>query len=110
MFKGCKELTTIYCDDDWNREGMKSNDMFKDCAKLKGAAAYDGSKTDVTMANPTTGYFTKKGAAAIQQTVADDVAARKQDIYNLNGVRMGNDLDRLSKGVYIVNGKKVVKR
>ena len=110
MFKGCKELTTIYCDDDWNREGMKSNDMFKDCAKLKGAAAYDGSKTDVTMANPTTGYFTKKGATAIQQTVADDVAARKQDIYNLNGVRMGNDLDRLPKGVYIVNGKKVVKR
>ncbi len=110
MFSYCAELTTIYCNADWNRKGLDSYEMFINCAKLKGAVAYDESRTDATMANPTTGYFTKKGATAIQQPVAGDVAARKQDIYNLNGVRMGNDLDRLPKGVYIVNGKKVVKR
>ena len=32
--------------------------MFKGCTQLKGAVAYDGEKTDVTMANPETGYFT----------------------------------------------------
>ena len=32
-----------------------------------------------------------------------------QEVYNLTGVRVGTDLKQLPKGVYIVNGKKVVK-
>ncbi len=58
MFNGCSDLTTIYCNDTWSCSS--SANMFKDCTSLKGAISYDENKTDVTYANPTTGYFTKK--------------------------------------------------
>ena len=58
MFFGCSALTTIYCNDTWTCN--KSDEMFANCLKLKGAASYDKSKIDVAMANPETGYFTKK--------------------------------------------------
>ena len=58
MFKDCSQLASIVCDKAWNCE--RSEEMFKGCTALKGAVAYDESKTDVTMANPETGYFTKK--------------------------------------------------
>ncbi len=43
-------------------------------------------------------------------TPTADVPARKQGVYNLQGVRLGTSLDRLPKGIYIVDGKKVVKK
>ena len=43
-------------------------------------------------------------------TPTADVPARKQDVYNLQGVRLGTSLDRLPKGIYVVDGKKVVKK
>ncbi len=58
MFYGCSKLASIICNQVWNCE--ISQDMFQGCTALKGAVAYDESKTDVTMANPETGYFTKK--------------------------------------------------
>ena len=61
MFSGCSALTTIYCDNDWNSGTVNySNDMFIGCTSLTGAVEYDASKVDVSMANPTTGYFTSK--------------------------------------------------
>ena len=56
MFNGCSALTTINCSRAWTCN--ESTDMFKGCTSLIGAVAYDASKTDVTMANPLTGYFT----------------------------------------------------
>ena len=56
MFYHCSGLTTIYSNDGWNCES--SNNMFKECTFLKGAIIYDSSKTDITYANPTTGYIT----------------------------------------------------
>lgn len=41
-----------------------------------------------------------------QATTADSTS---KAIYNLQGIRMNGDLNGLSKGVYIVNGKKVIK-
>ncbi|MBR2229261.1 MAG: BspA family leucine-rich repeat surface protein [Prevotella sp.] len=58
MFSNCSGLTTIYCNDTWSCP--YSTNMFKDCTSLVGAISYDENKTDVTYANPTTGYFTKK--------------------------------------------------
>ena len=55
MFSGCSALTTINCSRAWTCN--ESTDMFKGCTSLIGAVAYDASKTDVTMANPFTGYF-----------------------------------------------------
>ena len=58
MFKNCSNLASIVCNKTWKCK--KSQDMFNGCTALRGAVAYDESKTDVTMANPETGYFTKK--------------------------------------------------
>ncbi len=43
-------------------------------------------------------------------TPTADVPVRKQGVYNLQGVRLGTSLDRLPKGIYVVDGKKVVKK
>ena len=59
MFSGCSSLSTIYCGYAW-ADILQDSDMFKDCTKLKGAVAYDSKKTGSAMANPETGYFTKK--------------------------------------------------
>ena len=37
-------------------------------------------------------------------------ATAAQGIYTLSGVRVSNELKNLPKGIYIVNGKKVVKQ
>ena len=58
MFFGCDSLTTIYCNSSWNCENSES--MFANCTSLKGAVPYDDSKTDVSMANPETGYFSRR--------------------------------------------------
>lgn len=43
----------------------------------------------------------------INQTTAAENSSNA--VYNLQGIRMGNDLNGLAKGIYIVNGKKVIK-
>ena len=110
MFSGCSTLTTIYCNDDWKSDVVQnSTDMFRDCSKLKGAVAYDANKTDVTMANPTTGYFTKKDPSGIDAATVDTPVARR-GIYTLNGVRLNTSPDNLPAGIYVIDGRKVVKR
>ncbi len=69
MFEYCVALTTIYCNDDWNTGSVSySKRIFNGCYELKGAVAYDSSKIDITMANPETGYFTKKSTFEIKNT------------------------------------------
>ena len=58
MFSGCESLTTIYCNSSWS--DRLSDDMFSGCNSLRGAATNVGNSYDVSMANPETGYFTKK--------------------------------------------------
>ena len=62
MFYDCSKLTTIYTDKDWNTDINQPSDIFTDCSSLVGGSGvkYDSSKTDIAMANPTTGYFTAK--------------------------------------------------
>ena len=110
MFSNCSSLTTIFCNDDWKSDVVqKSTDMFMNCTKLKGAVSYDANKLDVTMANPTTGYFTKKSATGITHPTAAG-PLKRQGIYNLQGVKMQGSLDQLPAGVYIADGKKIVKK
>ena len=40
---------------------------------------------------------------------ADNGKAAAKGVYNLQGVKVGDSLDRLPKGVYIVGGKKVLR-
>ena len=103
MFDGCSSLKTIFNTNTWRCE--ESQDMFKGCTQLKGAVMYDESKVDVTMANPTTGYFSRKLPTAIGRVVFDDNNATH--IYNLQGKRVDANQQHLPAGFYIVNGKKV---
>ena len=106
MFSYCTALTTIYCNNTWTCG--KSNYMFAGCPKLKGAVSYDSGKIDVTMANPNTGYFTKKGTTGIAQT---GHAAIVKAIYSVDG----RQLKETQTGVNIVKmsdgtTRKVVKK
>ena len=58
VFLGCSALTTIYCNSTW--DAGFSKDFFLGCTSLRGAVPYDESKTDASMANPETGYFSRK--------------------------------------------------
>jgi len=58
IFFNCRELTTIYCKTTWSCG--KSEGMFEDCRKLRGAVPYDLTRTDAEMANPETGYFSSE--------------------------------------------------
>ena len=110
MFSNCASLTTIFCNNDWKSDVVRiSTNMFTNCTNLKGAVSYDQTKLDVTMANPTTGYFTKKSATGITHPTAAE-PLKRQGIYNLQGMKMQGSLDQLPAGVYIVDGKKIVKK
>ena len=103
MFSDCSGLKTILNPNTWRC--WQSQNMFKGCTQLKGAVKYDASKLDVTMANPTTGYFSRKLPTAIGRVVFDDNNATQ--IYNLQGKRVDANQQHLPAGFYIVNGKKV---
>ena len=104
MFQGCSALTTINSNTAW--QCPQSVYMFTGCAQLKGAVAYDENKTDVTMANPETGYFTAKPTTVESVRFGADDA---QHIYTLQGKRVRGEWKHLPAGVYVVNGKKTVK-
>ena len=104
LFEGCTNLTKIYSETAWT--SGNSYDMFKDCLKLQGAVAYDANKTDVTMANSTTGYFTAKPTALGRVNIEEEGA---QSIYTLQGKRVHETWENLPAGVYVVNGVKMVK-
>ena len=50
----------------------------------------------------------KKNSTAIEAPTADTAA--KQGIYTIGGVKLNGEVKDLPKGIYIVNGKKVVKK
>ena len=68
MFYECSALATISSNTAW--QCPQSKEMFDGCTKLKGAVPYDQNKTDVTMANPETGYFTRSNDGGVEAYVA----------------------------------------
>ena len=61
MFAYCNVLETIYVSNKWNMSSVTaSSNMFMNCKSLTGAVPFDSTKTDVSMANYTTGYLTYK--------------------------------------------------
>ena len=95
MFKGCESLGYIYCNEAWT--ATKSTDMFQDCTELSGAVQYDPTKTDIKMANPTTGYFTRKGSTDINRPTTVDEPTVKA-IYGTDGSRRS----RMEPGINIL--------
>ena len=100
MFRGCNSLQNIYCNDTWTCS--RSWEMFLGCTSLQGAVAYDSSKTDASMANPETGYFTKKGITGVA-TATNEGDASIQTIYSTDGRRL-NELQRGLNIVRMSNG------
>ncbi len=67
MFYLCMNLETIY--NGWTWTCSKSADtMFAQCLSLKGAIAFDQTKSGISYANPETGYFTMGIPCALLQS------------------------------------------
>ena len=95
MFYKCNSLQTIYCNNTWTCSEFYG--MFYGCTSLQGAVPYDESKTGVSMANPKTGYFTKKESTGVA-TATTEANANIQAIYSTDGRR----LNELQHGLNIV--------
>ena len=80
MFFNCRELTTIYCKTTWSCG--KSEAMFEDCRKLRGAVPYDLTRTDVEMANPETGYFSSEDP---NLSLSETAPEKKEETANTEG-------------------------
>ena len=95
MFYDCECLGYIYCNEAWT--ATRSTDMFQDCTELIGAVKYDPNKTNIKMANPTTGYFTRKGSTGINRPTTVDEPTVKA-IYGTDGSRCS----RMEPGINIL--------
>ena len=79
MFFACTQLSTIYVSDLWNISASTTNsDMFYKCTSLVGAAPFDSTKTDASMANYETGYFTYK-----RYVKPEDMLIKNTTLYNI---------------------------
>lgn len=47
-------------------------------------------------------------ASSIKEKSVDFDSKKTYDVYNLNGVLIGNSIDNIAPGIYIINGKKVI--
>ena len=116
MFWGCKELSTIYVSEMWTMTNVKESVMmFSYCENVVGGAGttFDWEHTEGEYAridsgpdNP--GYFTYKDNTAIHPIKIDEESS---DVYSLSGVRIQTGtkgVDGLKRGIYIVNGKKLI--
>lgn len=121
MFNSCSNLNSIYISDCWITDNVQSSsNMFYGCKKLIG---YDGTKYNANYIDKTRahadegGYLTyKRGNVKelntdFNTTAIDNImTSNTGDVYTLQGVHVGKDieLNTLPKGIYIVNGKKVM--
>ena len=90
---------------------------FIGCAVISPAKAYWGDHANISDETRYDLYGEDKKVVTDWVTIADPTGintptidtAAKQGIYTLSGVKLGGEMKDLPKGVYIVNGKKVVK-
>lgn len=90
-----------------NIYGVKANGAIAKGAKgstIKGLRAY----FIINSSSPAKINFGDDETTGIENIVTP-TAINNQKVYNLNGQYVGNDLKAMPKGMYIVNGKKVIK-
>ena len=114
MFNGCSSLRRIICDDSWDASNVvTSTSMFAGCTSLIGSKGtiYDAAYTDKTYAridggNSAPGYLSDEepGIATDIKSISRD--AGHEGVYSLDGQKLNSKPTK--KGVYIVNGRKVV--
>lgn len=110
MFNSCSTLKTVYVSDSWTTDNVtNSENMFSGCTKIVGGdgTTFNPNKIDKTLAYAGTGgYLSLYGNTDIIELMETSIG----DVYTLQGVHVGNDIEikTLPKGIYIINGKKVV--
>ena len=73
--------------------------------------ATDGSTTDVSTASIQSLVFnTEKGITGIEEIQDENQNQAKEEVYDLMGRKLDIAIDQLPKGIYIINGKKVIKK
>ena len=122
MFNSCSNLKTIYVGDGWTNSKMNSSGhMFYGCKALVGGTGtkYNANYIDKTRAYAGKGgYLTYKNANVkefnnedFDTTAIEDIqTSTTGDVYTLQGILVGKDVElkTLPKGIYIINGKKVM--
>ena len=124
MFNGCSNLQAIYNENGnfYTSNVTNSTKMFYGCKKLVGGHGYtyNANRVEHTMANSgQEGYFNDGGSNVKSEfdftDDATDINSIKNldannSVYTVSGVFVGKDLDlnTLNKGMYIINGKKVM--
>lgn len=71
----------------------------------------DGTSTSLPTAGMTRLFFhTENGVVGIEDVEEDATAKKKGDVYDLTGRRLNIDLsnEKLPKGIYIIDGQKVL--
>ena len=117
MFYGNEKLTTIYASDQWDMSNVENSDeMFYFCTSLVGGAgtAYDWNHSDGKYAHIDEGSNNPGYLTNIEETAIHSIKTNETNghIYNLGGIRISSDskgLNHLEQGLYIVNGKKIIK-
>ena len=116
MFSYCSKLTTIYAGENWDISNVENTKgMFTYCISIVGGAGTvynwdhnDGDYAHIDGGPSNPGYLTYKENTAIHSLKADD---NYDYVYSLSGVRLSHgmeDLNNLKRGLYIVNGKKII--
>lgn len=91
----------------FNPENKEDNvDDYVKCDDFPGGSGVAGAK-QFTMDFGATNYSEYSETNGISELI-DTPVNKELQIYNANGVYMGNSLKGLAKGIYIVNGKKYV--
>ena len=121
MFNSISKLKTIYVSDGWTTDKVRSSaNMFYGCKSLVGGdgTKYSADYIDKSRAHAGQGgYLTYKSANVkefndeLDATPIDEVmASSRGDVFTLQGIHIGKDVElkTLPKGVYIVNGKKIM--
>lgn len=115
MFSGCTNLQAIYVGDGWDvsRDNIISSGMFYNCTSIVGqdGTTFDAEQTDKAKAHYGAGGYLRNGN---DYTGISDALHRMDNSqftignwYDLQGRKLKQGSK--AKGVYIVNGRKVVK-
>ena len=126
MFNYCTSLKTIYVSDGWTTTNVEESDnMFYNCKKITGGDGntYYSNYTDKSRAYAGLGGYLTTKDANIKERLFDDSDTMATDIHNIEdetpssskiytiqGQLVGENIDAssLPKGIYIINGKKVM--
>ena len=121
MFNDCSTLRTVYVGEDWSVDNVTSStNMFNGCTSLVGCKGtiYDAAYTDKTYAridggSSEPGYLTDEdpGITTIIGINEKGKVTEKGAVYDLQGRKIsdGKLPTGYRKGIYIKNGKKVIK-